>query len=205
MIWMSNGMPPTSGHSRKVRGCCQAPVPVDLSLLCTQRILPMTPHGPFSHSTDICQPFLYFSNLVMWLHAMKDTRLQETWNPYKKITSSTICQQFNYPEEWGREKYLRNQAWTSHMPTHVLLLLFSSFFLFWWAEFGSLSGICRHKKGLLAHCWFKVLVEQILSRELRAKSWPFCSLLSSANFFPGLSESIKELPECSHQSFNYSW
>lgn len=153
----------------------------------------MTPHGPLSTGSDICQPFLFFCNSVTWPHA---TRIQEiaTWNLYGKITCSTFSCHSITP--------------MTAVPTCQLVFLsFFVFFLslFWWADFGSHLGADRHKKAPLAHCWFKVLAEQILGSELRAKSWPFCSLLSSANFFLGLSESIKELPECSHQSFNYSW
>lgn len=157
-------------------------------------------------SSDICQPFLFFCNSVTWLHAV-NMRPQRRKIVQEK-TSSTVCQPFNYTDEkTNKQKPEKKPSVPPHsalMPTYVPLL-FSPFFSIWWAEFGSHSGAGRHKKAPLAHCWFKVLAEQILGRELRAKSWPFCSLLSSANFFLGLSESIKELPECSHQSFNYSW
>lgn len=181
-------MPPTSGHSGKVRGCCQAPVPVDLSFLCTQQICPMTPHGPPS-SSDICQPFLFFCNSVLWLHA-GSIRPES-----KKNTSSKVCKQLHCTnEEMNTHIMPRANLWSP-----PFFVVFFPFLVICHLEAD------RHKNVIPAHCWFKVLVEQISGRQLSAKSLPFRSLLSSANFFLGLSESIKELPECSHQSFNYSW
>lgn len=158
----------------------------------------MTPHGPLSPAVT------YVSHFCSFVILLRDCML---WILENNIFNSLPAIQLQW---WidDQTKNLENQACHFTVPTcQLMLFCFFSlfFFLFWWAEFGSHSGAGRHKKGLLAHCWFKVLPEQILGRELRAKSWPFCSLLSSANFFLGLSESIKELPECSHQSFNYSW
>lgn len=66
MIWMSNGMPPTSGHSAKVRGCCQALVPVDLSFLWTQQIcLYDTPWASFTIA-DIYRTFLFLSERCVY-------------------------------------------------------------------------------------------------------------------------------------------
>lgn len=80
MIWMSNGMPPTSGHFGKVRGCCQATVPVDLSFLCTQQICRWHPWATLPGS-DICHTFLFFCNSVMWLHALNMGLECKKWPP----------------------------------------------------------------------------------------------------------------------------
>lgn len=193
---MNNGMPPTSGHSGKVRGCCQAPVPADPSFLCSQQICRWCYMG-YSCLQWHMSAIFALCYCITCLNATNLTRIQYI-TPWK-----LHIQLHRLTDEQNRKTRKTVSPHSAHMPSHVLFPL--PFLFFDWADFGFHSGAYRCKKGFLAHCWFKILAEQIWGWELRAMSWPFCSLLSSANFFLGLSESIKELPECSHQSFNYSW
>lgn len=184
---MSNGMLPTSGHSGKVRGCCQPPQSQLTSFSCALSIFTCSP--PCWHMSDIFV-LLWFCHLDGALGAQQKT------NTLKTINQPTNQQISNHQIRVAK----KNHVTSDHLLAN--LFRFSPFF----PKCKFHSGAQGHKRGPRVRCWFKVLAEQSLAgAELRAKSWPFCSLLAYANFFLGLSESIKELPECSHQSFNYSW
>lgn len=90
MIWMSNGMPYTSGHSGKVRGCCQAPVPDDLSFVSTQQICQWHPTGqPHRYWLLSAIFFLFFCNC--WKYVTMDVRNDHL--PWK------VCQSFSCTDE----------------------------------------------------------------------------------------------------------
>lgn len=188
---MSNGMLPISGHSGKVMGCCQpSPIPSWPRFpICTQHIHPLS----MAYVRHLC-PFMILSrDGVLEIKRVGSTTTKQT---HWKIINQATSQQVDSHQIRAtiKKKYAGHLRFS---PTFFL-----SFFVLFFPKCEFHSGA----KGPRVRCWFKVLAEQILAGvELRAKSWPFCSLLASANFFLGLSESIKELPECSHQSFNYSW
>lgn len=128
MIWMSNGMPPTSGHFGKVRGCCQATVPVDLSFLCTQQICRWHPWATLLGS-DICQPFLFFCNSVTWLHAMNMGLECMKWPPAihrgKQYLQQFVSHFISPMSRWTK----RNPKKTLQCP-HANLCWFAFFSLF---------------------------------------------------------------------------
>lgn len=137
------------------------------------------PHGTLTVAMTYVSHFfvililLHDCMLRVWKYNSSNVQLEST--QVKKNTSQAI--QLHKTQGC----YLTMSSW-SNVPTYVLFLVFWPFMFL---DKQNYSGAGRHKKSLLTHCWFKVLARQILGRELRAESWPFCSLLSSANFFPG--------------------
>lgn len=130
MIWMSNGMPPTSGHSGKVRGCCQALVPVDLSFLCTQQIHPWYPMDRPPQQWHMS--FLFFWNSFMWPCDNTVIQGMATRNPLMK-RASTSFQTLDYSKEKvsRKKRNLKTKCVTSYgLLANLFPFFFLSFFFF---------------------------------------------------------------------------